>query len=98
MALAGLLLAAAADAALLYSWPYGLPAATAQANYGTSARHVCCVRHFLRCNTLLELCVHSTISIHLIKATFCSGHVFKNSLISQNSIVKLFTSACTLAD
>ena len=32
---AGLLLAVAADAALLYSWPYGLPAATAQASYGT---------------------------------------------------------------
>jgi len=42
MALAGLLLAVAADATLLYSWPYGLPAATAQASYGTSAQHVCC--------------------------------------------------------
>jgi len=40
MALAGLLLAVAADATLLHSWPYGLPAATAQASYGTSARHV----------------------------------------------------------
>jgi len=39
MALAGLLLAVAADATLLYSWPYGLPAATAQASYGTSTRN-----------------------------------------------------------
>ena len=39
MALAGLLLAVAADAALFYSWPYGLPAATAQASYGTSERN-----------------------------------------------------------
>ena len=39
MALAGLLLAVAADAALVYSWPYGLPAATAQASYGTSERN-----------------------------------------------------------
>ena len=31
-------------AALLYSWPYGLPAATAQASYGTSARHVYCCK------------------------------------------------------
>jgi len=44
MALAGLLLAVAADAALLYSWPYSLPAATAQASYETSARHVCCCK------------------------------------------------------
>jgi len=44
MALAGLLLAVAADAALLYSWPYGLSAATAQAIYGTSARHVAVIR------------------------------------------------------
>jgi len=35
-------IAVAADAALLYSWPYGLPAATYQASYGTSAQHVCC--------------------------------------------------------
>ena len=41
------------------------------------------VRQFLRCNTLLELCVHFTISIHLIKATFCSGQwsCIQNSLI-----------------
>jgi len=39
MAFTGLLLAVAADAALLYSWPYGLPAATAQASYGTSGRN-----------------------------------------------------------
>jgi len=30
-----LLLAVAADAALVYSWSYGLPAATAQASCGT---------------------------------------------------------------
>ena len=35
-------IAVAADAALLYSWPYGLPAATSQASYGTSTQHVCC--------------------------------------------------------
>ena len=52
MALTGLLLAVAADAALLYSWPYGLPAATAQANYGTSERKnmFAVIQQSLRCN------------------------------------------------